>query len=268
MARGAGKDKGAPPALTVIEGGETKGVTETAVARALTTEEFKEALYRKLMARHRAVDAKLAEIDSGRKAIAKQRTEIRNQLTQAGYLLGNVDNVLKDSGKTREPRPKQQEKVDQLHWMREMEGLPNAVTGEQLDLMSRLPETERDGVNWDNEGFNSGLIDEPCEIPAACPPIFHQRWTDHWHKGQERRKWAEAQDVEKTRALAEAEPASSDEAPCDGCGGDGSKLDDGVDVCPDCGEEYEPEPGPIDGEEKPADEDDSLIGGEPAAAVH
>lgn len=263
-----GKAQELPPA---IEGAPVTSAAAlaTAAPAALTEEEFREALYRRLMANHRAVDAKLAEIDSGRKVISKGRTQIRAQLTQAGYSLENVDNILKDTNKTRDDRSKQQGRVDQLKWMREMEGLPVAKTGEQLALELRLPETEKEGIAWEQAGYNSGIIDEPCEIPAGCPPIFHQRWTQYWHQGQERRKWAEAQDVNTERTITdtpvrkvELSPEPADDE-CETCGGDGSKLDDLIEMCPTCEAEYEPRQPPAgdDGDDLHGGDDDDDEGG-------
>lgn len=213
-----------------------------AAEHRMTDDEFREALYQRLMAQHRSVDAKLAEIDSGRKVISKQRTAIRNQLKQADYLLENVDVILKASNKS---RGDEQGKVDQLFWMREIEALPNPKTGEQLDMLKRLPETEREAIMWEEDGYHQGVIDNEAKIPAGCPPIFHQRWLKKWHEGQERRAWALAQETNVERDPAKVGvigfmPVELDDEPiCEVCGGDGSKLADDVIECPECHAEYD-----------------------------
>jgi hypothetical protein len=275
MASRAGKDtpkragaKAAPPPAAPPADEQAPAPAE----RRPTTEEVREAHYRQMMAEHRNIDGQLAQIDAGRKTIAKRRTEVRNKLKGAGYYLENVDVILVDSSKTRQPRREQQDKVDQLHWMREMEGLPVAKTGEQLDLLGRLPDTEKDAIMWEEDAYHKGVINEPCEIPAGCPPIFHTRWTKKWHDGQDRRKWAMATEVNVERDPAaaasigvspvkhddEEDDAGDDETKtpaaaidrffdgdaaeegCETCKADGSGLDPGVDTCPDCGAEFEP----------------------------
>jgi hypothetical protein len=242
-------DRGPPPH---IEGGA--GVAGGEPEAQLTEEEFREALYRRLMAQHRDHDAELDKIVAAAKARKKLRTTVRNQLKQAGFYLKNVDNILETGGKSSDRR-EEQSIVDQLHWMRELEGLPVAKTGEQLDLYNRLPVTEKDAIMWEEDGYHQGVVDNAKELPAACPPILHQRWLKKWDEGHERRLWGLAQEVNVERdpdrasqvgvpgpVTLDPEPGQDDaEAVCDGCGGDGSKLDADVTECPKCGAEYEPE---------------------------
>jgi uncharacterized protein YdcH (DUF465 family) len=197
----------------------------------LSADQVKEAHYRRLMAEHRNIDAQIAELDGLKKAKNKLRTACRNKLKgDLQIFLSNVDNVLGDEGKSR--------------------GLPVARTGEQLDLLNRMPTTERERLEWENDGYNAGCIDKACEVPAGCPPIFHQDWMKKWHDGQERRAWAFAAekntaiDPDKKGTLAPAPvdhstPQEDDET-CATCKGDGTGLAADVSLCPDCMAEYEP----------------------------
>lgn len=253
MAAKAGTDAG---------GGERRPPPASATAfdekPHLSEAEFREVNYRRLMAEHRTHDAALAEIDATRKARNKLRTIVRDKLSQSGHSLANVDEILEDSGKRN--RSEQQARVDELAWMREMEGLPVARTGEQADLFAKLEPTAKDEIEWHLEGYNAGAIGLPCEAPAGISGIMIPTWTKGWHEGKDRRDWALAaernveRDPEKAAAVG-AQPLAKAEAeeevePCATCGGDGTKLDPDVDTCPDCGAEYEPA---VDGERKSAE---------------
>jgi hypothetical protein len=172
---------------------------QPAAIKRPTEDEFREAHYRRLMGQHREHDRRIATIDLTRKGIVKERTRVRTSLKQSGYFLENVDNILKSEAVT-EGRSKEQQKVDQLAEMRAWEGLPNPRSGEQLDLELRMPDTEREAKVWEEDGYHHGLIGSPCELPAGCPAIFHQRWMDFWHRGDEYR--------ERLEGLADVNPAA------------------------------------------------------------
>lgn len=263
--KGRGASKPAP-ALSVIEGGPA------ADAPHLTGDEVKEAHYRQMMAEHRGLDADLQVLRDAVKAKNKLRTVVRGKLKAAGYFLSNVDIILDDTSKTRNLKD-QQGREDQLREMREWEALPVARTGEQIKLWEKLEPTAKDEIWATQDGYNAGIIDGECKPPATLAPILHPTWTKAWHDGQERRKWALAQegvvdrdlkrgeefrpapvdhsadpgsafdgDSSDTPATAIARHFAGDTAPdgCETCGFDGSKLAADVNECPDCGAEYEP----------------------------
>lgn len=237
----------------------------------LSGDEVKEIHYRKLMAQHREMDAEVDKLESAKKAVTKRRSEVRGQLKRAGFYLSNVDEVRKDSAKDSD-RVEMKDRVQQRDWMRKIEGLPVAKTDEQTTLELRLPETERQGIAWEEAGYHAGIIGDACALPAHCPPIFHQRWTNFWHKGKDRRDWAMAQEVNVERPLATTAASRPDLDPepgdaegqgdtCATCNGDGTGLDDDVSLCPDCGAEYDPPEAPA------ADDDASAAFDDDGAAV-
>ncbi len=210
----------------------------------LTDAEQKEAVY---WARKKAVMAVRAEKIAAQavlKAINKRLTAARADFKRDTDIdLAELDRIILLSELERGERSKP---VQDFNWMAQLEGL---APGEQTSLLNafeaqeKIPSIPRDKLDWEMEGRNFYNRNLECKPPPECPPANITDFTKGWHDMEERTIWAMASskvvDRDPDKRVAGPVPLSAEEV-CGRCGDDGSRLEDGLMVCPDCDAEYEP----------------------------
>jgi hypothetical protein len=157
----------------------------------------REALFLLHLSKCREEDKRLADAMETIKEIKAGRTKVRNLAKQEGFPLKHIDSILYREGLSRSDLELEAE----LHrWMDQMAGLP---VGGQGDLFAGVPETAKDAMGAEGDGYAAGLRGADPFPPPSIPTNFHTDWMKGWHAAQEKLAWALAKGAEVTKAREE-----------------------------------------------------------------
>lgn len=225
--------------------------------------EAEEAQLLSFVGRLKAKEVKVNEAKAALKVETDEYTEIVRLAGIAGFKKYELKDLMDDLRVTK--RKDLTETEARRARFRNYLGLPVGNTEEQLDM---LPETAKDEIFWEADGYACGVRGTDPVPPSDCG-VHGQAWMKGYHNGQARNAWAmdtaakghipeptpepekglDDQRMAERREAREAKEAlenlggAQDEdtaVPCQTCKGDGSGLDASVEACPTCKAEYEP----------------------------
>lgn len=204
MARKAGTK----PAATVAPKSERTGpAPEThnsdplTAKTGLTRAERSKARIR-LLSEMRPIIAKLADIDALRKSTNKLLSEKRDAYKRLGFLLGNLDQSLKDEAMPRREGPLREQDRQEL---REDIGQATYI---QPDLFDKMPQETRDEQYWGDLGYSMGIQGKEARAPEDMPERFLQVLLKKWHAAQETIIWSMAEETNPERTRTDIAPSA------------------------------------------------------------
>lgn len=199
------------------EGGDGRGVPavhnmteEQKLAAFYEQEEAQLISIMDQLKRKRAEEAaEKAKVDAA-KLVHKEKTEAVNKVFKNAAVLGYKRNALEEHyARITEKgirKNQQAEENRRARWARYW-NLPVA-DAQQAELDARLPPTEKDGQDYETDGYKAGLNSEERKAPAVTVKAGHdQRWLIGYDAGQARLAWGLT--ASKAIPLPGAKPADA-----------------------------------------------------------
>lgn len=173
--------------LDVIPGGKNPDPDDN--VKGLTEAEQREANLHRHLAAHREIDASIEVQMNILKGLKKQRSKVRAAAKNDQWLLGLIDEQLKEENTSRRDRDAREA---QRSFIRMCCGMPTG-TGQGDMVEDEKAIAARDEESWARDGYLTGLRGAKCEAPDGMPPEYLKRWTGEWHRGDEKLSWAMAE---------------------------------------------------------------------------
>lgn len=108
----------------------------------------------------------------------------------AGFPRNLLQEIIRDSavkGQRRNIEEAERKRAKFRKWV----GLPVGNSDEQRELEARLPETQRNEIEWEADGYRAGVAAEAPKPPNDCVKAgFDQAWLKGYGNGQSRNAWA------------------------------------------------------------------------------
>lgn len=142
------------------------------------------------------------------KAVLKEKQDAfndvaRNAKTAIKITRKEFVDLIGDSNSSRKDLSDAEAK--RVRWRTAM-GLPVGLSGEQLELDSRLPNVERDIQMWRGQGYQDGVTGSPHNPPKECIEQGHGNVYDEAYKGGQAALNAANQAAKRARQPAPAAP--------------------------------------------------------------
>lgn len=177
-------------------GGDGRSLTVADNAKAENPEAVEEAqlvsIISRLKAKRAVVAERKAKVDAARQA-HKEATDAANVVFKEAALMGYKRNALEELysaiHETGQRKNQQAEEERRARW-RKYWNLPVADSRQQ-ELDAKLPATEKDGQDYEADGYKAGLNSEERKAPAAAVKAGHdQRWLTGYDAGTARKAWS------------------------------------------------------------------------------
>lgn len=182
------------------EGGNGRGLTvvdnmtpEDKAKAALEQEEAQViSIINRVKAKRAVVEQKKAKKDEASQA-HKEAVEDVNKVFKDAATMGYKRNALDELYEAiheKGVRKNQQEDEERRARWRRFYNLPVADSA-QKELEAALPATEKDGQDYEADGYKAGLNSEERKAPAAAVKAGHdQRWLTGYDAGTARKAWS------------------------------------------------------------------------------